>query len=42
MPHRSEQVDGVDGARPQWFAAFTRAPVGLGIPFVKVVISVTW
>jgi hypothetical protein len=22
MPHRAEQADGVDGARPQWFAAF--------------------
>ena len=22
MPHRTEQADGVDGARPEWFAAF--------------------
>jgi hypothetical protein len=22
MPHRAERPDGVDGARPEWFAAF--------------------
>ena len=22
MPHRTEQADGIDGARPEWFAAF--------------------
>ena len=22
MPHRTEQADGVEGARPEWFAAF--------------------